>query len=131
MYCIDSTILASIVTEEKRHEDFYKYLEDGATIELAFKETLNVVWKKIKIFNEKLNYKNALKKLEKIRKILYIYDQKNLYSLALKISLQNHIPIYDSLFLALSLKEEMILVTKDKKQKEIAEKLRIKVILEE
>jgi len=45
--------------------------------------------------------------------------------------IENHIPIYDSLFLALSLKEEMILVTRDKKQKEVAEKLKIRVILEE
>jgi len=83
------------------------------------------------LFNENLNYKNALKKIKKIRKILYVYDQEKLYNLALKISIENHITIYDPLFLALSLKEDMILVTKDKKQKEVAEKLKIKVILEE
>jgi len=62
---------------------------------------------------------------------LYVYDQEKLYNLELKISLENNISIYDSLFLALSLKEDMILVTRDKKQKEVAEKLKIRVILEE
>jgi len=89
MYCIDSTILASIVTEEDGHENLYKYLEDGATIELAFKETLNVIWKKIKLFNENLNYKNAFKKIKKIGKILYVYDQEELYNLAYRKSHTN------------------------------------------
>jgi len=130
MYCIDSSILASIVTEEVGHEKLYRYLEDGVSIDLAFKETLNVVWKKIKLFGEELNYEKALIKILKLRKILDIYDQEILYDLALRISINYDITIYDSLFIALSLREGFILVTKDKKQKEIAEKLGIETILE-
>ncbi len=130
MYCIDSSILAAFVVKEEGWKKLIKYLVDGVTIDLAFKETLNVIWKKAKLLNEEIDIKNALLKIKKLRKVLIIYPQEELHDLALEISLENNISIYDALFIALALNENLTLVTKDKRQKEVAEKLNIDVILE-
>lgn len=57
-----------------------------------------------------------------------LVEQDDLYNDAFKISLENKITIYDSLYLALASKLNTELITSDEKQREIADTNGIPVV---
>ncbi len=128
MQVIDSSAIAAIVTEEREYEKLMTYLKDGFTVDLAFKECLNVVWKKAYIFKEDLNLDSALRKIKLLRKILTVLDQNDYLERSLDISMQHGIAVYDSIFLAAALEENLALVTLDDKQRKVAEVLGIELV---
>lgn len=121
MKVIDASSLAKFVNRESGWKAVEYHLVEGCiTLELAIKEVLNSIWKR---------YVKGELNLELVQKIMLeiinnfpvkTVDQNTLLSEAIKISLKHKITIYDSLYLALAVKEGLELITSDEKQYKIA-----------
>ena len=121
MKVIDASSLAKFVNRESGWKAVEYYLVEGCiTLELAIKEVLNSIWKR---------YVKGDLNLELVQKIMLEFinnfpvktiDQSIFLAEAIKISLKHKITIYDSLYLALAVKEGLELITSDEKQHKIA-----------
>ena len=121
MKVIDASSLAKFVNRESGWKAVEYHLVEGRiTLELAIKEVLNSIWKR---------YVKGELNLELVQKIMLeminnfpvkTVDQNTLLVEAIKISLKHKITIYDSLYLALAVKEGLELITSDEKQYKIA-----------
>ncbi len=89
---------------------------DPITVDLAFAETGNAAWKRITLFGEDVdaNRESLLKCIDYI-KSCNLLRSSDLVDLAFGISLENKTTFYDSLFLAAAEKEQVPLLTLDKK----------------
>ncbi len=121
MYCFDTSALAALVLEE---EPLESYLEEQViTLNHAFVETLNVIWKRVVLLGEVERFDEPLRRLEILRELLVVKDTWNYRDLVLDISSTYKLPVYDTLFIACSLREGAKLVTLDTKQKRVYKEL--------
>ena len=127
---IDASSLAKYVNREEGWEIVEEYLLDGCvTVELAVKEVLNSIWKRV--MRGDLDKESGLSLcrtfIENI--MVRIYPQEELYFDAIEISLRNDVTIYDSLYISLAKKLDTPLITSDVKQSNIAKREGIETIL--
>jgi len=130
---IDTSAFTKFLLQEKDWQDVVQYIEPKAqpyTVEMLFTESTNVIWKYVK--------KNLISKEEGFE---FFEDLKSIYetqtitaennlrygNLALNIGFSHDIPIYDSLFIAQAQHYCVSLITCDKKQAAIADKMNIPV----
>lgn len=117
MPVLDSSIFASVVVKDEFYLTAMDYLRDERiTLDLAYAEAGNVVWKHSK------RLEDPIKRIELLKKIISaskVYRASDFIVEALKISLKHNITIYDSLFLALALEHKEKLVTTDAKLYEV------------
>jgi len=132
---IDSSALAVFLLKEegwKRIREIVR--EKPYTIELAVKEAANSIWKRVKLLKD-IDENKALillGDLLKLRRVALRIEPQDVYlTQALEIALKNDATIYDALFIAQALAKKAILVTSDKKQAEIANRLGIRSITPE
>lgn len=92
------------------------------TLDHTIVEFYNILWKKMYLLKQNIEYKIVLKELELFIQIVDIEKSKNYVERALEISLMEGLPIYDSLFITLAKDKNESLITSDKKQAEIAKK---------
>ena len=132
---IDSSALAVFLLKEEGWKRMREILrEKPYTIELAIKEVANSIWKRVKLLKDIDENKalTILGDLLKLRRTALRIEPQDIYlTQALEIALKNDATIYDSLFIAQALTKKAILVTSDKKQAEIANRLGIRSITPE
>ncbi len=133
MIVIDTSAFTKFLLQEKDWQDVVQYIEPKAqpyTVEMLFTESTNVIWKYVK--------KNLISKeegfeffedLKSIDEAQTITAEKNMTygNLALNIGFAHDIPVYDSLFIAQAQHYRVSLITCDKKQAAIADKMNIPV----
>ena len=132
---IDSSALAVFLLKEEGWKRIREILrEKPYTIELAVKEAANSIWKRVKLLKD-IDENKALillGDLLKLRRVALRIEPQDVYlTQALEIALKNDATIYDALFIAQALAKKAILVTSDKKQAEIANRLGIRSITPE
>ncbi len=117
MLVIDSSVFASVIVKDEFYEECKEYLlEDKATVDIAFAEAGNVLWKHVRmgrIAKEEVEKRvNLLKALIRSSKV-YGSDELLLNSMRLAVNLG--ITLYDALFLSLAIQLDTRLVTTDRK----------------
>ena len=130
MKVIDSSSIAKLVNREEGWERVQEALADGCvSIELAVKETGNSLWKRV--HGGSLEAKQAQGFFSEFvaDRPFALADQGVLYDSAFQIATSQRITLYDALFLALSRKRGLGLVTSDTAQAEAARRLGIDVEL--
>ncbi len=89
---------------------------DPVTVDLAFAEAGNAAWKRIMLFGEDRDASRiSLRGCIEYIKSCTILRSPDLADLAFEISLEDKTTFYDSLFLAAAEKEQVPLLTLDKK----------------
>ncbi len=129
MRVIDSSALVKYFSREEHWEIVRKYMLEGViTIDLAIKELSNALWKKV--LRGELFPETARTILQDLvgDNIFKIVSQSKYLVKAFDIAIKYGVTIYDVLFIAVALDENMGLITSDQKQKEVAEKLGVKTI---
>ena len=130
MRVIDSSALIKYFSREKGWEDVRRYMLEGVlTIDLSIKETLNALWRKI--IKEEIMYETVVKLIKDLteNRPFPLESQEQYLTDAFEIAVNNHITIYDALFIAVAKRRNLELITSDKKQADIAERLGVKTIL--
>jgi len=125
---VDSSAICKYILREEGWIEVRKCFEEGSiTFELALKEVLNALWKRI--IRKEVKFEYAIKVVEKLMEYSFFkIEKQNEYMLsAFKIASKRKITIYDALFIALAKKLNLPLITSDKKQAEIAKLENIKV----
>ncbi len=129
---IDTSVLVKYLLKEVGWRDVSTFLRKNreiASLELALIEGANAVWKRYRLYGD-IDFKTAQRLLD----YLHATGEIILYENPLEylregemIALENHIPIYDALYIAQALKYGN-LVTSDEKQGKMAERLGVNVV---
>lgn len=89
---------------------------DPITVDLAFVEVGNAAWKRVMLFGEdKDASRDSLQKCIDYTKSCTLLRSSDLVDLAFEISVEDKTTFYESLFLAAAEKEQVPLLTLDKK----------------
>lgn len=116
---IDSNIIASIAFKEKTSLNALKAVAecDPVTLDLAVAEVGNVAWKYATLTGEdkQLTFDALRDAMDFISESCVIIKSLDLADVAFKIAIENNVAFYDALFLAASIREQIPLLTLDKK----------------
>ncbi|MEM1611488.1 MAG: type II toxin-antitoxin system VapC family toxin [Sulfolobales archaeon] len=119
MYLLDSSAIINLV---KRGE--LKVFARSHTLDLALYESLNAIWKEVYLVKN-IKRETGLKLIEIISKIFSVVEihtvrgsEKEIFEL----SLNEGLTIYDASYIYIAMKEKLMLVTDDKRLREIASK---------
>ncbi len=123
---LDSSALSKFALKEPGWTTVESHLQGANSIELALKETSNALWKKI--LRHEVELASAKKIIQILSETLWFLDQSEYLMRAMEIAAEHRITIYDSLFLACSEIEGLVLVSCDEKQSEIGRLLRIEML---
>ncbi|MGC8543610.1 MAG: type II toxin-antitoxin system VapC family toxin [Vulcanisaeta sp.] len=129
MRVIDSSALIKYFAREISWERVRELMMDGViTIDLAIKEVANALWKKV--IRGEVSYDTALTIIKTLLEdAIPIIDQREYLMKALELAVKHRITIYDAIFIVLALEKNMELITSDKAQAAVAEKIGVKVTL--
>jgi len=126
---IDASSLAKyILREENWKRVRHNLVDDPFSIDLALAEVSNAVWKHHSVYG-KISLEDALlmfNALKEAQEIIVFEPLGKYLSSAQKISVKGKVSIYDALYIAQAQKYGRLL-TSDKKQSEMAQKLGIEV----
>jgi len=135
---LDSNILVKLVTAEpgsrKAKTTVKDYLKDGYslyTVDIALAESLNAIWKHVKIHKdlEADEAESVIKDLTRIYDSMNVLTTRVLSKEAAEIALAKDITIYDSLYIAAARKLKATLYTADKKLQNASNKIITSVLL--
>ena len=126
----DASALAAIALKEKGWKKLLNMLP-SKTLDLAFIESYNVVWKHSKVLNDLSDREEAiaLKVLEELEGLMMQLQAKKYLKRAYEIAKAFRITIYDSVYIAACEAEGLKLVTKDSKQAKVAKELGVETVL--
>jgi len=117
MPVIDSNVYASVVVKDEFYEKCKKYmLTSKATLDLAFAEAGNVIWKHVKM--GRIKAEDAVKRAEVLKRLINtskVYESKDFLVDAVKLAVKYDVTVYDALFVALAQRLNDKLVTTDRK----------------
>jgi len=115
MPVIDSSVYASVVVKDEFYGECKKYMVvKKVTLDLAFAEAGNVIWKHVKMGR----IKDAVKRAEVLKRLINtskVYGSKDFLIDAVKLAVKYDIAVYDALFVALAQRLNDKLVTTDRK----------------
>jgi predicted nucleic acid-binding protein len=123
---IDSSALAKLLLKEegwKRVEEII--VEKPFTLDLAIKEVANAIWRRVVLLHD-IDIEKVLTLLNhllELKKVLRVEPQDQYIVQAFTIALENNIAVYDALFIAQAMIKKATLITSDKRQFDIAQKL--------
>ena len=130
---LDSSVIAAIFFKEDSSEKAEMAAENYKliTVDLAIAEVANVAWKRVVFFDESKEI--ALKALRRgidfITSVCEVISTQKLLEDAFEIAIEDKITIYDSLFIAASERENVPLLTTDRKLYEkVKSKRNVKLI---
>ncbi len=132
MITIDaSAVIRVILTEDgsaAARRAFEKITETGEPLlspDIVFTESLNALWKHYAILKDvdMKQLESAKLSFYRIYQSMSISDQPELAEDALKIAMENRISIYDSMYVALSIRMRAPLMTFDNSLREKAERI--------
>jgi len=125
---IDSSSLIKYVAREEDWEEVEEHIREGCvTVDLAVKETANALVKKM--LKNEVDPETAKEILDHIPRIVKVKPQQEHLSKALEIAAKHGLPIYDTIFIALSGSMDASLLTSDERQAEISRECGVKAIL--
>ncbi len=120
-YVLDSSVIAAIFFQEEASSRAVKAVQDQdlLTLDLALAEVGNVAWKRVTLFGEDEEIiGEALKKsVGFITTACEVIKTQELIDISFKIAVKEKVSFYDSLFLRAAEKEEVPLLTLDKRLK--------------
>ncbi|WP_338253023.1 type II toxin-antitoxin system VapC family toxin [Pyrodictium abyssi] len=128
---LDASFIAKILLEEEGSEKARRLLRDWilrdeglVTVDLAFSEVLNALWKHAAVLGdlEPGEALEAAKDLTRVWRLLDVSMAAGLAVEALRLALEEGITAYDALYLALALKRRTSLATFDTRLAETARK---------
>ena len=132
MIVIDASSLAKYILKEDNWIEVEEAIKtnDIYSIDLITKEILNTVWKHHIVLNT-ISREIAIEKIEILKKmikneLITLEDEGEYYDKAIEIALNHKITIYDALYIAQAMKYDTTLLTSDKTQSIIAEKINLK-----
>jgi predicted nucleic acid-binding protein len=120
---LDSGVIFALYFEEEASERASEaaYKLSPITLDLAVAEVGNAAWKRVALFKENRESARAsLSNCLEFIKSCTVICSSDLAELAYEIALGNNTAFYDSLFLAAAEREEVTLLTLDKKMYEQA-----------
>jgi predicted nucleic acid-binding protein len=127
---IDSSALAKYLLREDGWQEVRRYLEEGCvTLNLAIKEAINALWKRVIMGGLDEGYAKEVARSFLNSGIVRAEDQDQLLEEALSVAIKRKITIYDSLFIALAKGKGLSLLTSDRRQVEAAIEEGVKAIL--
>ena len=136
-FVVDSSVFASVVVKDAFHERASRFLRrtdvELATLDLAFIEVFNALWKHaylLRRLSEEQCF--ALKRLVKpliLNSVARVYGSLDLLEEALEDAARYEVTVYDALYVALAKKLEAELVSRDEEQVKVAEKAGVKASL--
>jgi len=105
-------------------------LEEGCvTIDLAIKETINALWKRVVMGDIDEGYAKEVVRSFLESGVVKVEEQDQLLEEAFSIAVKRRMTVYDSAFIALAKRKGLPLLTSDRKQAEVAEEEDVKTIL--
>jgi predicted nucleic acid-binding protein len=105
-------------------------LEEGcATLDLAIKEVVNALWRRVMMGGLEESYAEEVLRSFLRSGIVRVEGQDQLFEEALSVAVRRRITVYDSIFIALAKRRGLPLLTSDGRQAEAAEKEGVKTIL--
>jgi len=117
MPVIDSSVYASVIVKDEFYKKCKKYVVvKKVTLDLAFAEAGNVLWKHVKMGRIKAD--DAVKRAEVLEKLINtskVYESKDFLVEAVELAVKYDVTVYDALFVALALRLNDKLVTIDRK----------------
>ena len=117
MPVIDSNVYASVIVKDEFYEKCKEYmLTKKVTLDLAFAEAGNVVWKHVKM--GRIKEEDAVKRAEVLKRLVNtskVYECKDLLVEALELTVKYDVTVYDAIFVALAQRLNDKLVTTDRK----------------
>jgi predicted nucleic acid-binding protein len=130
---IDASTLAKFVLREENWERVYEVLStEVISVDHVVKEVANAIWKYYAIYKAcPLNV--AIKRFQLLRKIVdeelvSLESELKYLDKAFEIATHNNIPVYDALYIAQAITRSVPLATSDKRQADIAEKIKVQVV---
>jgi predicted nucleic acid-binding protein len=128
---IDASVLASFLRKEPGWEKLANYMKNVVSVDLIVKEVSNVLWKDYYV--RKSVDKDTVLELYRLMKSLLgvnilLENEEKYLDDAFEIAILTGVSIYDALYIAQVKKNKFPLVTLNMKQKEVAEKVGVKVI---
>ncbi len=117
MIVADSSIFASIIVKDEFYEACKKYVTSRkATVDLAYCEAANVLWKHVKM--GRIPAEEIAKRAELLRRLIgtsKVFRAEELLIDAVNIAFRYDVTVYDSLFVSLAAKLNAKFVTTDAK----------------
>lgn len=130
MRVIDASALGKYINRESGWQKIEKLLMEGCvTVDLAFKEIANMLWKRIK--SEGLEEEQVISLVTDLLNsgILRTYSQNALLKDALEFSVKLDVTVYDSIYIVLAKKLNTDLITSDKLQAEKARTVEVRALI--
>lgn len=135
MIVVDSSAFLKLLLRGDGWEEVISYLEpemNPHAVDLLAVEAANVIWKYVTKFRS-ITRQQALKLLNHVEKLIEegvigLEPSVSYLNDALRIALNYNISVYDSLFLAQTKRLKAKLITSDKKQKKVADDMRLEAI---
>ncbi len=129
MIVIDASSLAKYILREENWEEVRRFLASGTcSLTLALAEVANDIWKHYAVYSSisSREAKIMFRALKETREVVVYEALEDYLSRAQEIAMKENITIYDSLYIAQAEKYKGLL-TSDKKQRKVAEKMNINV----
>ncbi len=125
MYLFDSSAIINIL--KRGRADLFI---DGYTIDLAYYESLNALWKEYKLLH-RIDESKLSVMVELVTQVIDVLPKINVKDLSdakhiVDLAVRESMTIYDASYLYVALKYKLTLITDDKKLRRIAGKLMIK-----
>jgi len=100
MPVIDSNVYASVIVKDEFYEWCKRYmLTKKITLDLAFAEAGNVIWKHVKM--GRINAEDAVKRAKVLKRLIdtsKVYESKDFLVEAIELAVKYDITVYDALF---------------------------------
>ncbi len=129
MIVIDASSLAKYILRENNWDKVRKYLRgESFSLTLAMAEVSNAIWKHHVLYGA-ISFKDAKTMFDALKKLgdVVVFEPFERYlDVAIRISLEEKVTVYDALYLAQA-KSFGSLLTSDEKQYKVAEKIGVKV----
>lgn len=131
MIVVDASALIAFILREDGWEKLADFMSMTMSVDHSVKEFYNAVWKAVRVRGV-LSVDEGRRAVELFKR----YREKNMVlepgdkylDVALEISLNHGLTVYDSLYIALALSNRKPLLTLDAKQRDVARRLGVEVI---
>ena len=133
MIVIDASTLAKFILREENWEKVYEVLsKETISVDHVVKEVANAIWKHYSIYKA-CSLDVAVKRFQLLRKIIdeelvSLESELKYLDKAFEIAAQNDISVYDALYIAQAITRSIPLATSDKRQADIAKKIKVQVV---
>jgi len=116
MIVVDSSVFASVIVRDEFYEICKGYITSRkATVDLAYAEAANVLWKHAKM--GRIPEEEAVERAKLLKRIIAtsrVFRSEDLLVDAVRLAVDYDITVYDALFVSLAVKLTAKLVTTDR-----------------